>query len=199
MRSPGLFDEKEKPKPAAKKPAPRHEGTASTPRAATEEKSARVFTVGEYIELLNAFFKAQAAKITGEVSELKRAASGHVYFTIKDKKDGGVLDCIIWSRNYAICGVALEVGMEVILAGHPNVYAPSGRLSFVADTVELVGEGALKKAYDALRRALEAEGVFAPERKRPLPDIRCGWESSRRLRAPSSTILKIIWESSGSR
>ncbi len=46
----------------------------------------------------------------------------------------------------------------------------SGRLSFVADTVELVGEGALKKAYDDLRKKLEAEGVFAPERKRRLPD-----------------------------
>jgi exonuclease VII large subunit len=81
-----------------------------------------------------------------------------------------VLDCIIWARNYQLCGIALEVGMELILSGHANVYAPSGRLSFVADTIELVGEGALKKAYDELRRKLEAEGLFAPERKRALPD-----------------------------
>ncbi len=139
------------------------------------EAKDRVFTIGEYIEILNTFFKAQAARITGEVSELKRAASGHVYFTIKGKgdggvNDGGVLDCIIWNRNYDLCGVTLEVGMEVILSGHPNIYAPNGRLSFIADTVELVGEGALKKAYDALRKKLEAEGVFAPERKRPLPE-----------------------------
>ncbi len=130
----------------------------------------KVFTVAEYIDILNTFFKAQAVKITGEICELKRAASGHVYFTIKDKANAGVLDCIIWARNYQLCGVALEVGMELILSGHANVYAPSGRLSFVADTVELVGEGALKKAYDDLRRKLEAEGVFAPERKRVLPE-----------------------------
>jgi exodeoxyribonuclease VII large subunit len=130
----------------------------------------KVFTVAEYIEILNTFFKAQAVKITGEIAELKRAASGHVYFTIKDKSNAGVLDCIIWARNYQLCGIALEIGMELILSGHANVYAPSGRLSFVADTVELVGEGALKKAYDDLRRKLEAEGVFAPERKRVLPD-----------------------------
>ncbi len=130
----------------------------------------RVFTVGEYIEILNAFFKTQEARITGEISELKRAASGHVYFTVKDKESGGVLDAIIWSRNYELCGIPLEVGMEVVLAGRPNVYAPSGRLSFVADTVSLVGEGALKKAYDALLKKLEAEGLFAPERKRPLPE-----------------------------
>ncbi len=130
----------------------------------------KVFTVAEYIDILNTFFKAQAVKITGEIAELKRAASGHVYFTIKDKTNAGVLDCIIWARNYQMCGVVLEVGMELILSGHANVYAPSGRLSFVADTVELVGEGALKKAYDELRRKLEAEGVFAPERKRALPE-----------------------------
>jgi exodeoxyribonuclease VII large subunit len=130
----------------------------------------KVFTVAQYIEILNTFFKAQAVKITGEICELKRAASGHVYFTIKDKAANGVMDCIMWGRNYEMCGVALEVGMEIILSGHANVYAPSGRLSFVADTVELVGEGALKKAYDDLRKKMEREGVFAEERKRALPD-----------------------------
>lgn len=130
----------------------------------------KVFTVAEYIEILNTFFKAQAVKITGEICELKRAASGHVYFTVKDKAANGVMDCIIWARNYEMCGVALEVGMEIILGGHANIYPPSGRLSFVADTVELVGEGALKKAYDELRKKLQAEGLFAEERKRVLPD-----------------------------
>lgn len=143
----------------------------------------KIFSVGELIEILNTFFKREEVRIRGEVSELKRAASGHVYFTIKDKGDaaagkvgasassygsGAILDAIIWKRNYELCGVALEVGMEVVLSGHPNIYPPSGRLSFVADTVELVGEGALKKAYDALRAKLEAEGVFAAERKRAL-------------------------------
>ena len=130
----------------------------------------KIFTIAEYIEILNVFFKSQSARIIGEISELKRAASGHVYFSVKDKENSGSLDAIMWARNYQLCGVALEVGMEVILNGHPNVYPPSGRLSFVADTVELVGEGALKKAYDDLRKKLEAEGVFAAARKRPLPE-----------------------------
>jgi exodeoxyribonuclease VII large subunit len=134
------------------------------------ESGEKVFTVAEYIEILNTFFKARTVRIAGEICELKRAASGHVYFTIKDKDAPGVIDCIMWSRNYQLCGVTLEVGMEVILGGHANIYPPSGRLSFVADTVELVGEGALKKAYEELRKKLEAEGVFAPERKRVLPD-----------------------------
>ncbi len=130
----------------------------------------KIFTIAQYIEILNVFFKSQSARIIGEISELKRAASGHVYFSVKDKENPGSLDAIMWARNYQLCGIALEVGMEVILNGHPNVYPNNGRLSFVADTVELVGEGALKKAYDDLRKKLEAEGVFAPERKRALPE-----------------------------
>ncbi len=142
----------------------------NSPMAIALPPEEKIFTIAEYIEILNVFFKSQSARSIGEISELKRAASGHVYFSIKDKEHPGSLDAIMWARNYQLCGIALEVGMEVILNGHPNVYPPSGRLSFVADTVELVGEGALKKAYDDLRRKLEVEGLFAPERKRALPE-----------------------------
>ena len=138
----------------------------------------KIFSIAEFIEILNVFFRREEVRITGEISELKRAASGHVYFTVKDKGSDAangsghaVIDAIIWKRNYEISGIALEVGMEVILTGHPNIYPPSGRLSFVADTVELVGEGALKKAYEALKAKLDAEGFFDPARKRALPDL----------------------------
>jgi exodeoxyribonuclease VII large subunit len=136
----------------------------------------KIFSVGEFIEVLNVFFRKEEVRIVGEICELKRAASGHVYFTIKDQgsrddRGAAVLDAIIWSRNYELCGVELEVGMEVMLNGHPNIYPPSGRLSFVAESVELVGEGALKKAYEALKKKLEAEGIFSLERKRRLPEF----------------------------
>jgi exodeoxyribonuclease VII large subunit len=134
-----------------------------------EDSLKKVFTVGEYIELLNVFLQREEVKVVGEVSELKRAVSGHVYFSIKDKESESVLNCIIWNRNYELCGVKLEVGMEVILMGHPQIYPQRGTLSFIAATVELVGEGALKKAYDELKKKLEQEGVFAIERKRPVP------------------------------
>ncbi|MCL4405054.1 exodeoxyribonuclease VII large subunit [Patescibacteria group bacterium] len=129
----------------------------------------KIFRVGEYIELLNVFLEREEVKITGEVSELKRAASGHVYFSIKDGDGESVLNAIIWSRNYDLCGVKLEIGMEVVLAGHPHIYPQRGTLSFIADTVELVGEGALKRAYDELKNRLEKEGVFDVARKRPIP------------------------------
>ncbi len=129
----------------------------------------KIFTVAEYIELLNIFLEQQEVKVQGEVSELKRATSGHVYFSIKDKSGDSVLNCIIWNRNYELCGVKLEIGMEIVLSGHPKIYPQRGTLSFIADTVELVGEGALKKAYDELKNKLEKEGAFSPERKRPVP------------------------------
>jgi exodeoxyribonuclease VII large subunit len=147
------------------------DAVAETSTDVVAEAAEKVFGVAEFIEVLNTFFRKQVARVMGEISELKRAASGHVYFTLKDKRDGGVLDAIIWSRSYERCGIALAVGMEVIAAGHPNIYPPTGRLSFVVDTVELVGEGALKKAYDALKAKLAAEGVFAEGRKRPLPEL----------------------------
>ncbi len=132
----------------------------------------RIFSVSEFIELLNTFFKEHVFRIVGEITQFKRQnGSGHCYFTIKDKNGGGVLDCIVWSRNFDLCGIALETGMEIILTGRPSVYAPNGRLSFVAETVELVGAGALKKAYDALKKKLEEEGLFAASKKRTIPEF----------------------------
>ena len=127
-----------------------------------------VFSVSEYIEVLNVGLK-QEVRLVGEVSQITKAVSGHVYFTVKDSKKDAVMDCVIWKFNYLQCGVKLEAGIEVVLTGHPQVYAPTGRFSFVARLIELKGEGALKKAYDELKKRLTAEGIFAPERKRAIP------------------------------
>lgn len=127
-----------------------------------------VFSVSEYIEVLNVGLK-QEIRLVGEVSQVQKATSGHVYFTVKDSKEDATMSCVAWKFNYMQCGVDLEVGMEVVLTGHPNIYAPTGRFSFVARLIELRGEGALKKAYDDLKKRLTAEGIFAPERKRAIP------------------------------
>ncbi len=131
----------------------------------------KLFSVGEYIEVLNVALKREEIKLIGEVSSVKKAASGHVYFTVKDQKIDASLDCIIWNRTYQQCGVELVVGMELVLTGHPQIYPQRGSLSFVASTIELHGEGALKKAYDLLKKKLEQEGVFSPARKRALPEL----------------------------
>lgn len=138
-----------------------------------------IFSVGEYIEAVNAIVKNLKVKITGEVTAIKVYPSGHCYFTIKDPvrnevsngAGASVLECIIWKYDYQICGVKLVPGMEVILNGAGQVYNVSGKFSFVAKTVELKREGALKKAYDELKNKLEKEGIFAIANKKPLPEF----------------------------
>ncbi len=131
----------------------------------------KIFSVGEYIEVVNIALKREEVKLIGEISSVKVATSGHVYFTIKDQKADASLDCIIWKGSYRQYGIDLAVGMELVVTGHPQIYAPRGSFSFIASVIELHGQGALKKAYDDLKKKLEKEGVFAPERKRPLPEL----------------------------
>lgn len=121
-----------------------------------------IFTVSEYIEFLNNFLEGCEARIEGEVNQVKKSSKGHVYFSLKDK-NGSVLDCVIWGYYYRLCGLNLEEGMNVIVSGIPNVYAPTGRLSFKTSAIELMGEGALKKQYEELKKKLEKEGVFKRE------------------------------------
>jgi exodeoxyribonuclease VII large subunit len=70
---------------------------------------------------------------------------------------------------YRLFGITLEPGKKIVAFGCPNVYASAGKLSFIADTIELAGEGDLKKQYDELKKKLEKEGIFALENKRAIP------------------------------
>lgn len=126
-------------------------------------------SVSEFIYLLNDRISSLQVKVFGEVSELKTSAKGHVYPVIKDKDTGDILPCTIWKSDHLLSGVELEIGLEVAVSGFPEFYGPFGKLSFRTKTIELVGEGQLKKAYDKLKAKLESEGVFDEERKRSLP------------------------------
>ena len=112
-----------------------------------------------------------SGEVVGEVSEVTVSAKGHTYFTLKDKATGYVLPCVIWRSRYTLSGLKLELGAEVLVKGQPNFYGPFGKLSFIANTIELVGEGALKKAYDKLKAELAKEGLIADSRKRSLPPL----------------------------
>ncbi len=129
----------------------------------------KIFTVSTFLDLLNIGLRTSEAKIVGEVSSCDFRGN-YLFFTLKDKMDGSVISCFMWQREYKISGVAISDGMEIMVHGFPEIYKPSGRLSFRGDSVELVGEGALKKAYDEMRQKLEREGLFAPERKRAIPE-----------------------------
>ncbi len=125
--------------------------------------------VAQFIDKINSRIKPINAKIIGEVSEAKPGPTGHVYFSLKDEDGGAVISCALWKSRADLFGIQLKVGMKIIASGHCEIYPPSGRFSFICDTIELAGEGALKAAYDKLLKELAAEGIFAPEKKRAIP------------------------------
>jgi len=129
----------------------------------------KIFTVAGYLEILNIGLHQFEAKVIGEITSLD-IRGNYIFFSIKDKKENAMMPCFMWGTAYKMSGVFLEEGMEVQVHGFPEMYKPSGRLTFKADTVELVGEGALKKAYDELKKKLEKEGLFAESRKKPIPE-----------------------------
>jgi exodeoxyribonuclease VII large subunit len=126
--------------------------------------------VSEYIESLNESLRGFYASIIGEVGQVSKSSKGHVYFSLKDQKKESVIYSVIWKGNYELYGIELEDGMEIVATGYPDIYEPTGRLTFKADAIELVGEGALKKAYEELKKKLTGEGIFDIAKKRPLPD-----------------------------
>ena len=129
----------------------------------------KAIPVSEYIELLNGGLKAFSARVVGEVGEVKLGPTGHVYFSLKDERDGSVLKCIIWKSQYLLYGVKLEEGVKIIATGYPEIYPKTGRISFIADVIEYEGEGRLKKEYENLKEKLEKEGLFSEGRKREIP------------------------------
>ncbi len=142
-------------------------GVSQEEQVVPEEKT---LSVSEFLDGLNIELSGMAARVQGEVSSVD-VRERVVYFTLKDGRDESMLPCLIFLNQYTLSGVDLAIGDEIIVEGAPDIYKPNGRLSLRVGMIELCGEGALKKAYDALKLKLEAEGVFAPEKKRVLPEF----------------------------
>jgi len=105
--------------------------------------------------------------VEGEVSNFSRASSGHCYFTLKDA--GSQISCVMW-RKVARAQSYLPTGGDLVLAhGRVGVYEASGRYQLYVDQLQPAGVGDLYRQFELLKARLEAEGLFAPERKRPLP------------------------------
>lgn len=133
-----------------------------------ESASNEPISVSQFLDGLNTELSGMAARIRGEVSSVDERERV-IYFSIKDSEDGSLLPCIVFRYHYEISGVTLAIGDEIIIEGAPEIYKPYGKLSLKVSVIELCGEGALKKAYDALKVKLEMEGLFSEDRKRPLP------------------------------
>ncbi len=107
------------------------------------------------------------ARVRGEISGFKRAASGHLYMSLKDAD--AVLDAVCWRGTAGRLGIVPEDGMEVIASGRITSYPGRSKYQIVIEQLELAGEGVLLKLLEERKRALAAEGLFDAERKQELP------------------------------
>jgi exodeoxyribonuclease VII large subunit len=113
-------------------------------------------------------------RVEGEVSNLRRPTSGHIYFTLKDSKSQ--IRAVIFRNPYGMSkkglpGLDIEEGMSIICVARLTVYQPRGEYQLVVETIEPRGLGALQKAFEQLKAKLAAEGLFDPARKKGIPFI----------------------------
>jgi exodeoxyribonuclease VII large subunit len=107
--------------------------------------------------------------VKGEVSNLRKQSSGHIYFSLKDV--GSQLPCALFARDAAQQSFELQDGMEVLLLGDVSVFEPHGRYQLIAKIVIQSGEGRLQLEYERVKRKLAAEGLFDTEHKKLLPTL----------------------------
>jgi len=105
--------------------------------------------------------------VTGEISNLSRPASGHVYFTLKDPT--AALRCVIWKINAFRLQMGLQNGQAIEAHGYISLYERDGQYQLYVDTLRQAGEGYLYQEFLRLKARLETEGLFDQERKRPIP------------------------------
>ncbi len=105
--------------------------------------------------------------IEGEISNLARPSSGHMYWSLKD--DGAQVRCAMFRQSNRLLKFSLENGQQVLARGRVGLYEARGEFQLILDYLEPVGEGQLRRRFEELKRKLAAEGLFAPERKKPLP------------------------------
>jgi exodeoxyribonuclease VII large subunit len=130
----------------------------------------RVGQLAVYLrELLDSNDTLYDCWVSGEVSNVSQTTSGHHFFTLKDKD--AQLKCVLF-RQQALWQTVLPTnGAQVVAHGRVSLYKSTGNLQLYVDMLQEEGQGALYLAFEQLKGALEAQGLFAPERKRPLPAL----------------------------
>lgn len=107
--------------------------------------------------------------VKGEISNYKPAASGHVYFSLKDETASIAVAAFGWNKRKTKATFDLKDGLEVLCRGNVSVYPPRGNYQLLVDAIEPVGAGALQLAFEQLKEKLMKDGLFDQKRKRPLP------------------------------
>lgn len=131
----------------------------------------RVFSVTEVTGTVRRLLEERVGVVwvTGEVSNLRVQSSGHIYFSLKDAN--AQLACVCFRDDARSTRNLLQDGRKVVLKGNVTVYEARGQYQLIVASVELEGVGALQVAFEKLKQKLAAEGLFAPERKRAIPEL----------------------------
>jgi exodeoxyribonuclease VII large subunit len=149
----------------------------------------RSLTVGELTERIQGSLEVDFADVwvEGEISNLKPAASGHWYFSLKD--DRAQIRAVVWKTATRLIRFKPKDGTRVLARGAVRVYAPRGEYQLSVEVLEPLGKGSLQQAFEDLKERLEKEGLFDAKRKRPLPMLprRIGLVTS-----PTGAVLRDI-------
>ncbi len=131
------------------------------------------YTVSSLTQYIRALFdsdlRLQDVRVQGEISNFTRASSGHWYFTLKDQQSA--LRCVMWRSNAAQQSYIPQHGDQVLAHGYVSVYEAGGQYQLYADLLQPAGRGDLHQRFELIKARLEAEGLFDPARKRPLPSF----------------------------
>lgn len=159
--------------PASAVPAPPVPGitlpgiAARAPAAATPHRT--VYSVSRLNREVRGLLEGGIGQlwVQGELSNFSRPASGHWYFSLKDRD--AQVRCAMFRMRNARTGFTPRDGQQVLVRARVSLYEPRGDYQLLVEELEDAGLGALQRAFEELKRRLAAEGLFAPERKRPLP------------------------------
>src|ERR1700719_5037471 len=135
------------------------------------QQTSKVLTVSELTRSIRGTLETKfgAVWVQGEISNYKLHPNGHQYFTLKDQR--AQISCVIFRDTMAPLRQPLVDGTQVQVYGRITVYELRGQYQLSVQILQPRGLGLLQAKFEALKRKLDAEGVFAPERKRPLPKL----------------------------
>lgn len=131
----------------------------------------RAATVTEFTRRVKTLLETgiPAGWVRGEVSNVRRQSSGHIYFSLKDA--GAQLSAVLFRGDALRQTVDLRDGLQVVVYGQISVYEARGNYQLIVRAVIEDGVGRLQREFEALKRRLQEEGLFSPEKKRPLPEM----------------------------
>jgi len=157
------------------------------------KNNAKIYSVSQINTLIKVAIEENLPPriaVTGQVSDWKRHASGHCYFSLKD--ENSILQCVMWKSKAEKLKFDPENGLEVLAKGHIDLYLPGGRYQLYIDSLAPGGIGALQLAFEQMVKSLQAEGLFDDEHKKPIPPypMRIGVVTSE-----SAAALKDVAES----